>query len=99
MRVGCLFIPDLPLVASLRAEPQIAALPVAIVQAGDLGGRAHVLCATPLAEGVYPGQTLSEARAICPGLLERKTSPERERAAAQAALEAAGAVSPRCEEA
>src|SRR5256885_1365403 len=50
------------------------------------------------AQGVAAGQTLAEARAICPRLLTREASPERERAAAQAAREAADAVSPRIEE-
>ena len=98
-RIACLWVPDLPLCAAVRAEPQLAGAPLAVVQAGDLGGRAHVLCATPIAEGVEPGQTLAEARAICPSLVHRNASPERERAAAQAAVEAAGAVSPRFEEA
>jgi protein ImuB len=95
--IACLWVPDLPLVAALRAEPELIAAPLAVVQAGDLGGRAHVLGAA--APGVEPGQTLAEARAICPALQVRKTSPERERAAAQAAREAAAAVSPRVEEA
>src|SRR5438132_326045 len=60
--------------------------------------RAHVLGATGAAQGVAAGQTLAEARAICPRLLTREASPERERAAAQAAREAADAVSPRIEE-
>ncbi len=99
-RIACLMVPELSLVAALRAEPQLVAQPLAVVQAGaDLGGRAHVLGATPAASGVVPGQTLAEARAICPGLFVRQASAERERAAAQAAREAAGAVSPRVEEA
>src|SRR6266851_1978339 len=98
-RIACLWVPDLPLCAALRAEPRLAEAPLAVVQAGDLGGRAHVLGATPQAFGVEAGQTLAEARAICPQLMHRKASPERERAAAQAALEAAAAVSPRVEEA
>src|SRR5438445_11777341 len=97
-RVACLHVPDLPLVAALRAEPQLCGEPLAVVQAG-LGGRAHVLGATGAAEGVEAGQTLAEARAICPRLLSREASPERERAAAQAAREAASAISPRVEEA
>lgn len=98
--LACLAIPELPLVAALRAEPQLALQPLAVVQAGpELGARAHVLGATPLAAGVEPGQTLAEARAICPSLVVRQASPERERAAAQAAREAASAVSPRVEEA
>jgi protein ImuB len=99
-RIACLMVPELSLVAALRAEPQLVAQPLAVVQAGaDLGGRAHVLGATPAASGVVPGQTLAEARAICPGILVRQASAERERAAAQAAREAAGAISPRVEEA
>src|SRR5438094_74611 len=100
MKIACLWVPDLPLVAALRAEPQLCSQPLAVVQAGrDLGGRAHVLGATPAADGVGAGQTLAEARATCPRLLTRESSPERERAAAQAAREAAAAVSPRVEEA
>jgi protein ImuB len=100
MEIACLWVPELSLVAALRAEPQLCAGPLAVVQAGrDLGGRAHVLGATAAAQGVARGQTLAEARAVCPGLVTRETSPERERAAAQAAREAAAAVSPRVEEA
>src|SRR5438477_4037143 len=98
--IACLSIPELSLIAALRTEPQLAAQPMAVVQAGrDLGARAHVLGATPSAHGVFPGLTLAEARAICPGLQTRQASVERERAASQAAREAATAVSPRVEEA
>src|SRR6266851_2295121 len=98
-RIACLWVPELPLCAAVRAEPQLAGAPLAVVEACYKKRRAHVLGATPLAEGVEPGQTLAEARAICPALLHRSASTERERAAAQAAVEAAGAVSPRFEEA
>jgi len=87
------------LIAALRAEPQLCAEPLAVVQAG-LGGRAQLCSERPAPrKGVEAGQTLAEARAICPRLLSREASPERERAAAQAAREAASAVSPRVEEA
>src|SRR5256885_3540899 len=100
MRVACLLVPDLSLVAALRAEPHLATAPLAIVQAGrDLGGRALVVAATPAASCVAQGMTLAEARSLCPGLEAQPESPERVRAAAQAAVEAACAVSPRVEEA
>src|SRR6266446_5624204 len=99
MKIACLWVPELSLVSALRAEPRLCAELLAVVQAGrDLGGRAHVLGATAAAVGVEPGQSLAEARAICPRLITREASPERERAAAQAAREAASAVSPRVEE-
>src|SRR5260370_17221889 len=60
-RIACLTVPELPLVAALRAEPHLIGAPLAVVQ--------------------------------------RKVSAERGRAAAQAAREAAAAVSPRGEEA
>src|SRR5260370_18896054 len=60
-RIACLTVPELPLVAALRAEPHLIGAPLAVVQ--------------------------------------RKVSAERGRAAAQAAREAAAAVSPRVEEA
>ncbi|TMA18423.1 MAG: hypothetical protein E6J85_14795 [Deltaproteobacteria bacterium] len=99
MRVACLLVPDLSLVAALRAAPHLATAPLAIVQAGrDLGGRALVIAANPAASCVAAGMTLSEARSLCPGLDAQSESPERVRAAAQAAVEAACAVSPRVEE-
>src|SRR3989442_15801908 len=84
-RIACLWVPDLPLCAAVRAEPRLAGGPLAVAQAGDLGGRAHVLGATPLAEGVESGQTLAEARAVCPALVHRQASPGRGRAAGPAA--------------
>src|SRR5438067_4332545 len=96
MKIACLWVSDLPLVAALRTEPQLCVEPLAVVQAGrDLGGRAHVVGATTAALGVWVGQTLAEAGAVCPRLDTREWSPERERAAAQAAGEGAAAVSPR----
>src|SRR3954469_7944909 len=100
MRVACLLVPDLSLVAALRAAPELATAPLVIVQPGrDLGGRALVVAATPAASCVAAGMTLAEARSLCPELAAQPESPERIRAAAQAAVEAACAVSPRVEEA
>ena len=40
MEIACLCVPELSLVAALRAEPHLCAEPVAVVQAGrDLGRR------------------------------------------------------------
>src|SRR5207248_5286327 len=71
-----------------------------IVQAGSaLRGRALVVAAAAAASCVAPGMTLAEARSLCPELVVEPDSPERVRAAAQAAVEAACAISPRVEEA
>src|SRR6267142_1335385 len=78
MKIACLEVPGLSLVAALRAEPQLCGEPLAVVQAGrDLGGRARVLGATSAAQGVEVGQLLAEARAICPRLLTREACAAR----------------------
>ena len=102
MRIGCLWIPDLPLVALVRAEPRLAALPLALAEpgpSGQLAGNLRVIACTEAAQGVSPGLTLAQAQSICPQLQVRAPSAERTRAAAQAALEAAASLSPRLEEA
>jgi protein ImuB len=105
MRIACLWIPDLPLVAALRAEPALASVPMVVVrpppEASELSSRARVLGASgpAQAEGIAPGLTLAEAQGRCPDLRVRAASPERMRAAAQAAVDAAASVSPRVEEA
>src|SRR5256885_16511967 len=96
MRVACLLVPDLSLVAALRAAPHLATAPLAIVQAGrDLGGRALVIAANPAASCVAAGVTLSEARPLCPRLDAQSEAPARVRAAPPAPVEAARAASPR----
>lgn len=105
MRIACLWIPDLPLVAALRAEPALASVAMVVVrpppEASELSSRARVLGVSgpALAEGIFPGLTLAEAQGRCPDLRVRAASPERMRAAAQAAVDAAASVSPRVEEA
>jgi protein ImuB len=105
MRIACLWIPDLPLVAALRAEPALASVAMVVVrpppEASELSSRARVLGASgpAQAEGISPGLTLAEAQGRCPDLRVRAASPERMRAAAQAAVDAAASVSPRVEEA
>src|SRR5919108_351917 len=66
-RIACLWVPDLPLCAAVRAEPHLADAPLAVVQPGTLGGRAHGLRA---AVGVAAGKSLARlaARAAAPDL-------------------------------
>ncbi|MFO0688757.1 MAG: DNA polymerase Y family protein [Myxococcota bacterium] len=96
-RVACLLIPDLPLHAALRAEPELA--DQALVVTTGPGPRAEILCASRAATagGVQPGQSLTQARAIRPGLEVRIASPVLERAARAALLDVALSLSPRAE--
>lgn len=96
-RVACLLIPDLPLQAALRAEPELAGLPL-VVTTGP-GPRAEILSASREAVrgGVQLGQGLRQARAVQPGLEVRIASPVLERAARAAMLDVALSLSPRAE--
>ena len=96
-RVACLLIPDLPLHAALRAEPELAGRPL-VITTGP-GSRAEILSASREAvqDGVQLGQSLSQARAVRPGLEVRVASPVLERAARAAMLDVALSLSPRAE--
>ena len=96
-RVACLLIPDLPLHAALRAEPELAGRPL-VITTGP-GPRAEILSASREAAqaGVQLGQSLNQARAVRPGLEVRVASPVLERAARAAMLDVALSLSPRAE--
>ncbi len=99
MWIACLHVPLFPLAARLRSEPEL--LTEALVVCQGNGERARVVAATRAARrcGVEPGQTLPQARALCPKLVARGRDPECERTAREALLEAAESVSPRVEDA
>lgn len=93
--MACLLAPDLPVAAALRARPELAGRPLAIVS--EPGPRGIVLAAAPAAvqAGVRAGDALSHARARCARLCVRTASPALERAARGALLDAALSASPR----
>ena len=95
--MACLLVPDLPAVAELRAHPELAGLPLAIVS--EAGPRATVLSVSLAAAraGVRRGSAIAQARSVCGELRVRVASPARERAARDALLDAALSVSPRAE--
>lgn len=97
-RIGCLYVPDLPLQALLRSEPDLGRLPVALME-GE-GTRARVQAATLVAraQGVLPGQALQEAQALCPELILRWEDEARWEEAREAVLDAAAQVAPKVEE-
>jgi len=94
-RIACLRVADLPLAAALRARPEARGRPLVIVSAP--GPRAFVVSASPEARaaGARVGASGAHARAACPDLDVRVASPALERAARDALLDAALALSPR----
>jgi len=94
-RIGCLYVPDLPLQALLRAEPELSGAPVAVTESE--GPRAVVLACSALAHraGVGVGMTAAQARSLLAGLVVRALSAPQVRSAQAALLDAARSFSPR----
>jgi protein ImuB len=95
VRIACLLAADLPLTAVLRAQPELAGLPLAIVS--GVGPRAQVIAISAEAAraGVRPAVSVVHARSICPALRVRVASPALERAACETLLDVARSLSPR----
>src|SRR5688572_13989656 len=96
-RIACLAVPLFPLAARLRSEPDLTREVLVVVEGN--GQVAEVAAATRSARdaGIVPGQTLPQARALCPNLVPRPRDEELERSAQEALLEAAERFSPRIE--
>jgi protein ImuB len=79
----------------LRAQPELAGLPLVIVS--GKGPRAQVLALSAEAAraGVRPSFSVVHARSICPELCVRVASPALERAARETLLDVARSLSPR----
>jgi len=97
MRIACLLVPDLPLHAELRASPDLHGRALAITSGP--GARAEILAVSREAArySVRTGQTLPQARAVCPEIEVRIASPILERTAREALLDIALSLAPRAE--
>jgi protein ImuB len=98
-RLACLFVPDFPAVAAIRAEPCLRGQPVVIL--AEAAPARIVIAADRRARerGVAPGMTEAEVVARPRSVVCRRRVPEHEQAAEQALLEMAWAHSPRVENA
>jgi len=97
MRIACARVADLPLLAALRAHPELRGRPLAV--ADGVGPRAELISVSPeaAARGVRRGASTAQARSLCAGLALRTSSPALEGAARDALLDAAFACGPRAE--
>jgi protein ImuB len=98
-RIACLHVPDFPLAALLRAQPDLHG-EQAVIADGE-GTRARIVCVSTAATryGVRAGLTVAQARAACAGLVARPVSDDVQRAAQAALCDAAESFSPRVEDA
>ena len=97
MRIACLLVPDLPLHAELRASPELQGFPLVITNGP--GSRAEILSVSHEAFscGVRVGQTLPQARTVCPRIEARIASPVLMKTAREAMLDVALSMAPRAE--
>ena len=92
-RVACLFIPDLPLAAACRAEPELRGKPLGILESPSYGRDETIIA------GWMRGLTVVQARAVQPDLIVRSLSMEGVQSAQEALLDVASSISPRVEDA
>jgi protein ImuB len=99
MRLACLYVPDFPLAALWRAQPELRGARVAV--ANGQGPRATLLAISPAGarHGVAVGLTMAQAMAINADLIVRPVVPDMWRAAQAALCDAAESFSPRVEDA
>ena len=99
MRIACLYIPDLPLAALERAEPECKERPVVI--ADGVGPRAKVIAVSAAAarHGAVAGMSVAQARAVEAGLGVRTVGSDCQRATQAALCDVAYSVSPHVEDA
>ncbi len=93
-RIACILIPDLPIAALLRSNPELRERPAALCAHPAPHAELIAVSREAAAAGVRAGMTVAQARAIVPDLLIARRSPEAERSAFEAILDAAESVSP-----
>src|SRR5438093_946660 len=84
-RIACLLVPDLPVAAACRADPELAGRPLALSEGS--GPHARVVAASRAAgaRGVRAGRhTIAQARAIAADLVVRPRDKAAERSAVRA---------------
>ena len=93
-RIACLLVPDFPLAALIRANPELRER--AVAASDGRGSHAQLIFVSPLARraGVIPGMTAAQGTAIAPDLIVMPRSPASERSAADALIDVAESFSP-----
>src|SRR5216117_1300325 len=97
-RIACLLVPDLPVAAVCRADPDLAGLPLALSEGS--GPHAGVVAASRAAgaRGVQAGRhTVAQARAIAADLVVRPRDEAAERSAVRALADVAASLASRIE--
>src|SRR5690348_3917169 len=99
-RIACLLVPDLPVVAVVRSDPQRAGRPLVLTEVD--GPHARVVAASTEARtlGVRPGRhTAAQARTFAADLIVRRRDAAAEASARCALVDVAASLADRIEQA
>ena len=98
MPFACIYVPNFPVAAALRAEPELQARAVAIVEGKPPLEKILAVNKEATRRGIAPGMTKAQAE-LCSELALRQRSPLQESAAHAALLDCAQSFSPCVEDA
>jgi len=98
MPYACIYVPNFPIAAVSRSEPELRARALAVLEGNPPLEKILVLNAKASALGISPGMTKSQAE-LCSELVLRPRSTLQETAAHAALLDCAQSFSPRVEDA
>src|SRR5256712_950893 len=96
-RIACLLVPDLPVAAACRADPDLAARPLALSEGGGPHAPIVAAAAAARARGVRVGHTVAQALAIAADLVIRPRDEAAERSAVRALIDVAASLASRIE--
>ncbi len=97
-RIACLLVPDLPVAAACRADPDLHGLPLALADGTGPHARIVSAAAAVRARGVRPGiHSVAQARAVVADLIVRPRDVAAERSAALALADVATSLASRVE--
>jgi protein ImuB len=93
-RIACILVPNFPIAAIVRANPELHLTPLAI--SNTLAPHSELIAVSTRARksGVYPGMTIAQARSIIPELAVVNHSEAAETSAMDALADAAESISP-----
>ncbi len=93
-RIACILVPNFPIAAIVRANPDLHLTPLAI--SNTLAPHSELIAVSTRARksGVYPGMTIAQARSIIPDLAVVNHSEAAETSAMDALADAAESISP-----
>jgi protein ImuB len=97
MPFACIFVPDFPVEAVLRAEPELRSQAVAVLEGKPPLQKIFAVNEKARQAGIEPGMTKIQVDA-CSGLVLRSRAPLQETAAHAALLDCAQSFSPRIED-